>query len=148
MRGRPCFQRTKGWRAGPAPLTLVSLGRSPLSETNRLQIPGADRAVVDPIKVRDYLLSLEHPVGRGKARFFLALGFSRSEWSMLQRALLSVATESKATPLPDSPYGQKYEARAILQGPRGQAAEVVTIWIILAGEDFPRLVTAYPGDAR
>jgi hypothetical protein len=112
-----------------------------------LQIPGADRAIVDPVKVRDYLLSLEHPVGRGKARFFLALGFSRGEWSSLQRALLSVATQSEARPLPASPYGQKYEARAIIQGPRGQAT-VVTIWIILAGEDFPRLVTAYPGDAR
>ena len=113
-----------------------------------MQIPGADRAIVDPIKVRDYLLSLEHPVGRGKARFFLALGFSRSEWSTLQRALLSAATQSTATPLPASPYGQKYEARAIIQGPRGQPTEVVTIWIVLAGEDFPRLVTAYPGDAR
>ena len=113
-----------------------------------MQIPGADRAIVDPIKVREYLLSLEHPVGRGKARFFLALGFSRNEWSTLQRALLSVARQSDAKPLPASPYGQKYEACAIIQGPRGQAAEVVTIWIILAGEDFPRLVTAYPGDVR
>ena len=103
---------------------------------------------VDPIKVRDYLLSMEHPVGRGKARFFLALGFNRNEWSILQQALLSVATEAKATALPASPYGQKYEAHATLQGPRGQAAEVVTIWIILTGEAFPRLVTAYPGDVR
>lgn len=113
-----------------------------------MRLPGAHRAVVDPIKVRDYLLSLEHPVGRGKARFFLALGFSRSDWSALQRAFLAVAEQSEAIPLAESPYGQKYEARAIIQGPRGQAAEVVTIWIVLADEDFPRLVTAYPGDAR
>lgn len=113
-----------------------------------MRLPGAHRAVVDPIKVREYLLSLEHPVGRGKARFFLALGFSRNDWSVLQRALLGIAHQSTATPLHPSPYGQKYEARAIIQGPRGRAAEVVTIWIVLSGEDFPRLVTAYPGDAR
>jgi hypothetical protein len=44
-----------------------------------MRIPGADRAVVDEAKIRHYLLSPEHPVGDPKARFFKALGFSRSD---------------------------------------------------------------------
>ena len=40
-------------------------------------LPGADRAIVDAAKVRDYLLSPEHPVGRFKAVFFGALGYTR-----------------------------------------------------------------------
>ena len=35
-----------------------------------MKVPQAELAVVDPAKVRDYLLSPEHPVGRFKATFF------------------------------------------------------------------------------
>jgi hypothetical protein len=41
-----------------------------------MKLPGADRAIVDAAKVRDYLLSPEHPVGRFKAVFFGALGYT------------------------------------------------------------------------
>jgi len=44
-------------------------------------------------------------------------------------------------------YGRKYEIRAILKGPNGRAAGVVSIWFVRTGEDFPRFVTAYPGAA-
>jgi hypothetical protein len=43
-----------------------------------VQLPNPDRAVVDDAKVRDYLLSPSHPVGRFKAVFFAALGFSQA----------------------------------------------------------------------
>jgi hypothetical protein len=39
-----------------------------------MRIPGAERAVLDDAKVRDYLLSAEHRVGSAKARFFAQLG--------------------------------------------------------------------------
>jgi len=39
-----------------------------------MSLPNAERAVVDPVKVRDYLLSAVHPIGRFKARFFVAMG--------------------------------------------------------------------------
>ena len=32
-----------------------------------------------------------------------------------------------------------------MQGPSGRIAQIVVVWIILSGEDFPRFVTAYPG---
>jgi hypothetical protein len=37
-------------------------------------LPNADRAVIEPAKLRDYLLSTVHPLGRFKARFCTALG--------------------------------------------------------------------------
>lgn len=113
-----------------------------------MKLPGAERAVVDPLKVRDYLLSPEHPVGRAKARFFGALGFTRTGWPALQRALLELALRGEATQAQQTRYGQKYEIRDTIQGPTEREAPIVTIWIVLAGEDFPRFVTAYPGDAR
>ena len=39
-----------------------------------MRLPNSDRAVVADAKVRDYLLSQSHPVGRFKSSFFVALG--------------------------------------------------------------------------
>lgn len=44
-----------------------------------MRLPAADRAYVDPAKVRDYLLSPVHPEGQFKAAFFRALGYSRAQ---------------------------------------------------------------------
>jgi hypothetical protein len=112
-----------------------------------MRLPNAGRAVVDPAKVRDYLLSPDHPDGSSKARFFGALGFTREGWPRLRDALLAVAREGEAEPGTASVFGQKYVARGIIPGPDGRAAAVVTVWIVLRGDDVPRFVTAYPGEA-
>jgi hypothetical protein len=112
-----------------------------------VKIPGANRAVLDPVKLRDYLLSHEHPIGRTKAEFFGSLGFSQGEWPLLEAALREIVLE-EATPGQVSVYGQKYESHAIMQGPNGRRAHVTVVWIVRTGEDFPRLVTAYPGSRR
>ena len=111
-----------------------------------MKLPNAEHAVVDPAKVRDYLLSPEHPVGRTKARVFAVLGFRRAEWPALRDALLAHAL-GEAEPAGGGPHGQKYAVRGILRGPAGREAPVVSVWIVLAGEGAPRLVTAYPGEA-
>lgn len=113
-----------------------------------MTLPHAKQAIVDPAKVRDYLLSTEHPVGRAKARFFAELGFNRDNWGALQAALLSLAQTEVALLGEESPFGQKYVVRGTIQGPAGVAAAVVTVWIVLRGEATPRLVTAYPGGAE
>jgi hypothetical protein len=110
-----------------------------------VKLPGAENAIVDASKVRDYLLSPEHPVGRAKARFFAGLGFTRTEWSELQRVLRGVAASGDAELGAATPFGQKYLVRGTIRGPAGPAASLVTVWIILTGEAAPRFVTAYPG---
>jgi hypothetical protein len=35
-----------------------------------MKLPNGDRALIEPEKVRDYLLSTTHPVGRFKAAYF------------------------------------------------------------------------------
>ena len=45
-------------------------------------------------------------------------------------------------------YGQKYAIRATLVGPTGGSAEVVSVWVVRTGEEFPRFVTAYPEGGR
>ena len=111
-----------------------------------MRLPNAERAVVDGAEVRDYLLAPDHPDGAAKARSFAALGFARDRWAELRNALLAVAREGAAEPAGAGVYGQKYLARGSVRGPDGRAAAVVTVWIVLRGDDVPRLVTAYPGE--
>lgn len=109
-----------------------------------MRLPAADAAIVVPAKVRDYLLAPEHPLGRSKARFFESLGFERRHWALLRDALLAAAQTGSVSLGPTSPYGQKYLVDAMLQGPNGRHASIRTVWVVLRGEQRPRLVTAFP----
>ena len=112
-----------------------------------MKLPGADRTIVDAAKVRDYLLSPEHPVGRFKAVFFGALGYTRDQWQRLQQDLLDLGRSGTAERRDKTRFGQKYEVRGILEGPSGRRAQVVTAWIVLNDEEVPRFLTAFPGEA-
>ena len=71
-----------------------------------MQLPRADSALCDEAKIRDYLLSREHPIGRAKARFFESLGYTRREWEVLQANLIALASAGDAVPGEPSPFGQ------------------------------------------
>jgi len=111
----------------------------------RVKVPDVEQAVVDPAKVRDYLLSPSHPVGRFKSQFFVRLGYSQEQWEVLAGELKRHAEDGSATEGEPSPYGKKFEVRGKLVGPSGRAANIISIWIILHGKDAPRFVTAFPG---
>lgn len=110
-----------------------------------MRLPGAECAVVDAAKCRDYLLSSSHSIGRFKADFFVALGYSREAWQILASDLRRHAIKNFAEAAEPNTYGQKYEVCGIFTGPNGRAAALVSVWIILNDEDVPRLITAYPG---
>ena len=101
---------------------------------------------MSPVKVRDYLLSFEHPSGQFKARFFTRLGFARDRWEELQRALVAFAQTHDATASSENRFGRKYIVDGTIQGPNGRNAWIRSVWVILCGEETPRFVTAYPGD--
>jgi hypothetical protein len=111
-------------------------------------LPNADSAVIERAKLQDYLLSQTHPVGRFKARFFMALGFSADRWREFDAALRTQHLTQDVAETESGPHGQSYTIRAILSGPGGQSASVVSIWFVRVGEQHPRFVTAYPGGAQ
>jgi hypothetical protein len=100
--------------------------------------------VVHDAKVRDYLLSPTHPVGRFKAAFFAVLGYTAANWSEFRDVLTQLARTEDAHLGDASQFGQKYELHATITGPAGRSADIVTVWIVLNDEDYPRFVTAYP----
>lgn len=107
-----------------------------------MNLPNADRATVEPGKVRDYLLSGSHPVGRFKAKFFVALGYSAARWELLRRDLLTLAIAGEATLAQTNQFDWKLEVDGILTGPNGRSAEVRTVWKIESEQHPPRFVTA------
>ena len=113
-----------------------------------MNLPGAETAQISPAKVRDYLLSPEHTVGRFKAAFFTRLGYSRSQWLLLDADLRALARDGSAVEGQASEFGRKYEVSGILKGPSGREAVVTTVWIVRHGENVPRLVTVFPGERR
>ena len=108
-----------------------------------MKLPVVMKVRVDPAKVRCYLLSASHPVGRYKAVFFRSLGCSAVNWMQLAQNLAELAASREAT-VRETEYGEKYEVRGTLKGPNGRSAEIVTVWFVPSGSDVARLVTAYP----
>lgn len=108
-------------------------------------LPGVERAVVEPAKIRDYLLSTSHPVGRFKAVVFFSLGYTFEDWARLRDDIVSLARSGEVRPGQASEYGQKYEVSGTLQGPNGRARSVTTVWLVPTGESQPRFITAFPG---
>lgn len=113
-----------------------------------MKLPEAQRAVIAPAKIRDYLLSTSHPVGRFKVPFFASLGYAVANWQRLEQDLLALAASGDAEPGRESPYGQKYEIHGTLNGPSGKSASVLTVWIVRFESDVPQFVTAFPGETE
>jgi hypothetical protein len=111
-------------------------------------LPNADLVEIDPEKLRGYLLSSTHPVGRFKARFFAALGYAAERWQQLEADLRMQHLTHDAQPGESMQEGQIYTIRAILKGPTGQSAVVFSVWFVPAAGGAPRFVTAYPGGAK
>ena len=111
-------------------------------------LPNAEQAIIDPVKLHGYLLSTSHPIGRFKAAFFARLGYTATNWGALDRALREQHLTQPARLVETTRHGRKFEIRAILKGPSGQSAMVLSAWMIRTADSVPRFVTAYPGEER
>jgi hypothetical protein len=106
-------------------------------------IPGAERAIISPEKVVQYLLNPMHSEGCSKARWLLQAGFEQSRPEELIETIRRQHLVLDAQPGRPTPFGRKFEIHAPLVGPSGTVS-VTTIWIIEKGTDYPRLITLVP----
>jgi hypothetical protein len=108
-----------------------------------VKLPNGDRADLGR-KLEDYVLSALHREGRHKARVFESvLGVSLANQDVLKEAILrAAATSDEVEDRGDNGHGTVYSLRFPMRTAKG-AATVVTAWIVLRGEDFPRLTTCY-----
>lgn len=111
-----------------------------------MTLPGIEIAVIEERKVLGYLLATDHPEGASKAVFFQAHGFRLGDWQRLAEALRDHARRNSVSEVSRSLYGTKHAVDGPLRCPDGRTPRVRAIWIVDAGAEFPRLVTAYPMD--
>ena len=111
-----------------------------------MKLPNAETAIVDDAKVRDYLLSPEHPVGRFKARVFRAAGYDRENWQHLRDDLLTLAQTIDVSPIATDEFGRRFVGTGALTAPNGRPLPVTTVWLITSEAGSPRLITTYPAE--
>jgi hypothetical protein len=102
-----------------------------------VRLPNADQAEIDPRKV-DYLHTA------GKMKFFEMFGFDRSRPEELINALKDHPLRNVVERVvPASPHGVKYTIRCSIKSPDGRDPCALTVWIIDAGQSYPRFVSGY-----
>jgi hypothetical protein len=74
--------------------------------------------------------------------FTAALGITTDEADILRQALLAAASTHEVTQGEKDDYGQRYVLDCEIAGPGGTAT-VRASWIVLIGEDFPRLTSCF-----
>ena len=109
-----------------------------------MRLPDYDKAIIRSEKLRDYILSGEHPEGMYKAVVFARLGYTRSNWEVLENDIRKQILLLPAIQGDKTKYGQKYTITGTLVGPSGFSITVVSVWIIRKNETMPRFITIYP----
>jgi len=107
-------------------------------------LPSVELAIIEDQKLTDYLLSLEHPTGRAKARFFRQFGFHLDAWTLLRAALLDHAQRNGVAWHEETSFGVKYVVDGPLATPDGRNPMVRTVWFVESDQELPRFITAYP----
>ncbi|MDD5199601.1 MAG: hypothetical protein PHC88_07330 [Terrimicrobiaceae bacterium] len=96
--------------------------------SERLQ--NADRAQVEPTKLTDYLLSLSHPDGKGKAKFFMQFGFAQAKPEQLEASLRSHGLTQPVVEVKNSEHGVKFILECTVQSPDGRNPCIRSVWIV------------------
>lgn len=109
-----------------------------------MKLPNREKAYIPSSKLKAYLLSETHVVGRGKAKFFRMFGFDETNTDSLEQGLIAIAQNEDVKTETVSAHGAKYVIGGSLQTPSGRAIRLTTVWIIDKGQDRPRFVTAVP----
>jgi len=108
-----------------------------------MKLPHAEDVRIDESKVRGYLLSASHPIGRSKARLFAAIGFNQGSAAAFIDELRRIAATEDVSADVVTPFGRKYAVHGHLRGPVG-SRPVATIWLLEHGQKRVRLVTVRP----
>ena len=107
-------------------------------------MPNCDHSVVSKQKIISYLLNDTHEIGRGKAKFFKNFGFDIADIGTFKNALIQHSVDRDMESEETTGFGTKYKLICEIQTPDERNPCIVTVWIIEAETEMPKLITAYP----
>lgn len=99
-----------------------------------MRLPQYENVTIAQRKMTEYLLSLTHPIGRSKARYFLRHGFSLEAGQELADALKRHAAENDVVEILQTPRGVSYTVEGELATPSGDRPRLRVIWFQDIGE--------------
>ena len=67
---------------------------------------------------------------------------------MLHADLREIVHQGQAVAAGRNDYGEKFTVWGRLKTPAGFLRDIITVWMVLVGEDVPRFITAYPGEEQ
>ena len=85
-----------------------------------VRLPNYEKAIISSNKIRNYILSFEHPIGRFKAAFFKGMGYTTENWERFISDIRHYHLQLDAKPTEKTKYGQKYEINGLINGPNGK----------------------------
>ena len=115
---------------------------------NEKKLPNPDKLVVEREKIVDYFLNPAHRYGASKARFFADFGFRLEEWERLAEALREHGRTHDVARTRETGFGTRYALEGELNTPSGRRPRVRTVWQLDEGAVAPRLISAYPLEAK
>lgn len=108
-----------------------------------MRLPNAEYAVVDILKLRDYVLNQTHLRGRHKARVFLAaLGLTAEDAEELRAAVLESAKTGNAVTGTTDEFGTRYTIDFEIVR-LTKRARIHGVWMIRRLDSIPRLTSCY-----
>jgi hypothetical protein len=113
-----------------------------------MKLPNPDQLLVEREKIVDYLLNPAHRYGASKARFFLEFGFRLDAWEQLAAALREHGQTHEVARETETGFGPRYAVEGELNTPSGRRSRVRTVWQMDKGAVAPRLISAYPLEAK
>lgn len=113
-----------------------------------MKLPNPDKLIVQRDKIADYLLNPAHRYGASKARFFAEFGFRIENWEQLADALREHGRTHEVMSQQETGFGPRYAVEGELKTPTGRWPRVRTVWQMDTGAIAPRLISAYPLEAK
>jgi hypothetical protein len=113
-----------------------------------MHLPNPDGLLVEREKIVEYLLNPAHRYGASKARFFMEFGFRVDAWEQLGAALRGHGQQHDVARVTETGFGPRYVVEGELNTPSGRRPQVRTVWQMDNGAVAPRLISAYPLEAK
>lgn len=112
----------------------------------QVKLPYRGKSIIKNEKLTGYLLSLTHPEGKSKAKFFRRIGYNESNIIEFEQTLLKIgkSNEVKVVDKKKSKIVVKYTIYGLIDAPNGKQYKVKTVWAIDSGSNIPHLTTAHP----
>ena len=103
-----------------------------------------DKVYVNPQKICDYLLNVNHSDGGPKARLLIGYGFDVNAADVLEAAIVNHAVSNDINKRVTTVFGEKYLVEGPLETPSGKKLPIRSVWVKQDKEEIAKFVTLYP----